>query len=223
MQLSSVNLGQARPLGEEASGPRTGIFKIPSPAPVQVTARGLAGDAICDRRHHGGKDQAVYLYGEPDYAWWSALLGQPVAPGTFGENLTLTGLESAACSIGDRFQIGDVLLEVTAPRIPCATLARRMGDPEFVGKFRDAERPGLYCRVLQEGAVQAGDPVAFVPCSSETVGVLEIFRDFYAPDKSEAAIQRILAAPIAHRLRFRKQRQLWQAAATARARASRSA
>ena len=80
-------------------------------------------------------------------------------PGTFGENLTIAGVETAQALIGDRLAIGDVLLEVTSPRIPCVTLAARMGDPGFVKRFRAAERPGFYCRVLQEGFVRAGDAV----------------------------------------------------------------
>ncbi len=208
MQLISVNIGQAQPIHNAKAIGKTGIYKLPVSEPVQITANGLADDAICDVENHGGVDQAVYLFGSPDYAWWSALLGHELAPGTFGENLTISELESARCSIGDRLQVGAVLLEVSAPRIPCVTLAARMGDPTFVKRFRHAERPGLYCRVLRSGSLQVGDPVTYTPYMGETITALEMFRNFYAPDNSEATLRRHLAAPIAIRDRVEKEARL---------------
>ncbi|MCB9138395.1 MAG: MOSC domain-containing protein [Caldilineaceae bacterium] len=210
MHLLSVNVG--RPESIDVKGGKTGIFKRPMSGPVHVGTYGLAGDAICDTKHHGGRDQAVYLYGVTDYAWWSAELGTELEPGTFGENLTVTGLESADCLIGDRFHMGSgedaVILEVTAPRIPCVTLATRMGDPNFVKRFRFAERPGLYCRVIRPGAVQAGDTVELVRYKGETISAREMFRLFYAPQPDEQTLRRHLAAPIAERGRTEKEEQL---------------
>ncbi len=201
MQLVSVNIGHVQPIQYARKSGETGIFKRPLAGPTQITPLGLAGDAICDVKNHGGVDQAVYIYTLPDYAWWSQELGRPLDPGTFGENLTLSELESAACSIGDRLRIGPVLLEITAPRIPCSTLSARMGDPAFVKRYRAAERPGLYCRVLQPGPVQAGDPVTLEPTSGPTLTILEMFREYFISDLDEAAIRRHLAAPIALRAR----------------------
>ncbi len=191
----------------KASG-RTGIYKLPVDGPVRITAAGLPDDTICDIENHGGPDQAVYVYGAPDYAWWSDELGQELAPGTFGENLTISGLESAGLAIGDRLHIGGAILEVTAPRIPCVTLAQRMGDPGFVKRFRFAERPGVYCRVMRAGEIRAGEPVTLEPYAGEPVKVIAVFRDFYEPDRTPAAIRRFLAAPIAIRDRVEKERQL---------------
>ncbi len=157
MELISVNIGQLRPLQTGKATRQSGIFKLPVTTPVTITTLGIADDAIADSKHHGGPDQALYVYTTPDYAWWSAELGTDLEPGTFGENLTISGLESGRCAIGDRLNVGSVVLEITAPRIPCSTLAARMDDPTFVKRFRAAERPGLYCRVIQTGVVQAGD------------------------------------------------------------------
>lgn len=206
MQLLSVNIGKARAV--QAKSGQTGIYKRPAEHPVQVTRNGLADDTICDTENHGGVDQAVYVYGTPDYAWWSAALGRELEPGTFGENLTVTGLESARLQLGDRLQVGEVGLEVTAPRIPCVTLAVRMGDPAFVKRFRQAERPGVYCRVLQEGHVQVGDAVTLIPYEGKTLGALEMFHDFFRPELDEATIRRHLAAPIAVRDRVEKEARL---------------
>jgi MOSC domain-containing protein YiiM len=208
MQLISVNIGRARPIQNAKASGVTGIYKRPVGEPVQITYNGLSGDAICDVENHGGVDQAIYIYGAADYAWWSQTLGRELAPGTFGENLTIDALESARFSIGDRLHIGAVTLEVTAPRIPCVTLAARMGDPSFVKRFRYAERPGLYCRVIREGCVQVGDPVSYEPCSGETITAIEMFCDFYTPDLDEATIRRHLAAPIAIRDRAEKEERL---------------
>jgi len=208
MQLTSVNVGQERPMPNAKAWGRTGIYKLPVEEAVEITHGGLAGDAICDLEHHGGADQAVYIYSTPDYAWWSGELGRQLVPGTFGENLTITELESAQVGIGDRLHIGAVILEVTAPRMPCVTLATRMGDPAFAERFRAAERPGLYARVVRAGWVQAGDTVTRERLLGETVTVIELFRDFYRPDLTEATLRRHLAAPIAVRDRVEKERRL---------------
>ena len=201
MQLISVNIGQERSIQNGKRAEATGIYKLPVMTPVQITPLGLAGDVVVDVENHGGVDQAVYVYGAPDYAWWSAQLGYELTPGTFGENLTIAGLESAALTIGDMLHIGAVTLQVTAARIPCATLAARMGDPGFVKRFRAAERPGAYCRVLQAGTVQTSDPVKLDRYTGETISLVEMFRAFYNPHPSAETIRRHLAAPIAVRAR----------------------
>ncbi len=208
MRLLSVNVGERR-IQPKRDGPEiTGIYKLPTQGPVQITRLGIPGDFIGDLKNHGGEDQAVYVYGEVDYAWWSQELGHPLEPGTFGENLTLAALESAGFNIGDRFHIGSTVLEVTAPRIPCSTLARRMSDPMFVRLYRRAERPGLYCRVIHEGPVSTGDEVTLETRIGETVKAIEIFREHYAVEKHEGALRRFLTAPIASRTRVDVEKRL---------------
>ncbi len=208
MHLVSVNVGREQALSHAKASGKSGIFKRPMDTPVLVTALGLQGDAICDTENHGGVDQAVYVYGVPDYRWWSRELGRDLAPGTFGENVTVADLESADLSIGDRLLIGRVVLEVTAPRIPCVTLARRMDDSAFLKRFRAAERPGVYCRVLSEGTVRAGDAVRYEPYAGEALTVRALFRDFFAPQRDAAALRQQLVAPIAIRARVEKEQQL---------------
>lgn len=207
MLLLSVNVGQERPIENGKVSGKTGIYKEPVGS-GRIAALGLACDAISDTENHGGVDQAVYVYGLPDYAWWSEELGRELPPGTFGENLTVTDLVSADAFIGDRLHVGDAILEVTAPRIPCATLAARMEDPKFVKRFRWAERPGFYCRVIREGEVRAGDRVTLERYTGETISAIEMFRNFFEPGASEATIRRHLAAPVAVRDRVEKEKQL---------------
>ncbi|MBI4731212.1 MAG: MOSC domain-containing protein [Chloroflexi bacterium] len=201
MKLISVNIGQEQRIEISHRSEQTGIFKLPARGPVRVTALGLEGDFIASKKHHGGPDQAVYVYGAADYNWWSRQLGRELVPGAFGENLTVSDLESARFSIGDRLIVGAVTLEVTAPRIPCGTFASRMGDPLFVKRFREAERPGLYCRVIQEGIIQAGDEVKVEPVRGEKVTLIEVFRDHYEKTADESTLRRLLRSPIAIRVR----------------------
>ena len=208
MQILSVNIGQAKTIENAKSSGKTGIYKEPSQGKIWVGQLGLKGDSICDTKNHGGPDQAVYVYGAKDYGWWTCPFHQDFRAGTFGENLTISDLESSNFAIGDRFKIADVVLEVTAPRIPCGTLAMRMDDLEFVKHFKKAERPGLYCRVLQEGFVQKGDEVRLEPYQGDRISIVQMFRDYYRPELSEQELQRYLALPIAIRDRVEKERSL---------------
>jgi MOSC domain-containing protein YiiM len=200
MKIVSVNIGRPVKKDWTKSG-STGIYKQPVEGAVPVGKLGLERDAICDLKHHGGEDQAVYLYGQPDYEFWSQELGRELEPGTFGENLTVEGLESAKICIGDRFVNGSLVMEVNSPRIPCNTFAQRMGDKLFPKKFLAANRPGVYCRVLSDGWVQAGDIFAHVPFEGEKIPVIEMNRTWNRKDLEPNEVQRFLATPIHHKFR----------------------
>lgn len=206
--LLSVNIGQEQTLVRAEKTEQTGIFKNPVAGPVKVHRMGLEGDFIGDSKNHGGPDQAVYLYFQPEYDWWRAELGRPTFPGMFGDNLTISELESAKLNIGDILHIGEVSLQVTAPRIPCGTLAGRMEIPPFAKQFRFAEKPGVYCRVLKEGVLRAGHDVRLEEYTGTTVSVLEVMRDHYDAGRTVETIRRILAAPVAERARRKKLEQL---------------
>ena len=208
MKLISINIGQKRTQQNGEKLETTGIYKLPTSDSVKITTLGIVEDFIGNPKHHGGPDQAVYVYGAEDYVWWSRELGKEIAPGTFGDNLTIGEMQSADFNIGDRLHIGDVILEVTAPRIPCSTLATRMGDPQFVKKYRYAERPGLYCRVIAEGEIESGMGVTVQPVEGEAVGVIEVFRDWYEKDKDVSTLRRFLRSPIAIRARTKLESQL---------------
>ena len=208
MELISVNLGEKRTLQRRDRSEQTGIFKLPNETAIQITRLGLAGDVVVSKKHHGGPDQAVYVYGLADYEWWSKELEKEMSPGMFGDNLTISELESAQFNIGDLLHLEAVTLQVTAPRIPCSTFATRMDDPGWVKRFRRAERPGLYCRVLQEGVVKKGNRVSVEKYTDSTLSVLEMFREYYNRNKSEELLRRHLAAPIAIRARKDLEKEL---------------
>jgi MOSC domain-containing protein YiiM len=199
MKLLSVNVSGAKTIERGGKSGQTGIFKESVTGQVKVDVLGLEHDTQVDSENHGGKDQAVYLYSLDDYAWWSKQLGTTLEPGTFGENLTLSSLPEPLY-IGDRFAIGSVVLEVTAPRIPCSTLAARMNDLAFVKKFAKAAKPGVYTRVIQTGSLQAGDEVKYLR-GKYNVTTLEEFQMFYQKVQATEDLERFLAAPIAERSR----------------------
>jgi MOSC domain-containing protein YiiM len=132
----------------------------------------MAGDQQADLRVHGGADKAVYAYAREDYLWWAGELGHPLEPGTFGENLTVEGLDLHGAVIGEQWQVGSAVLAITQPRIPCFKLGVRMGDSGFVEHFAAAGRPGAYLRVVAPGDVEAGDTVGLSarPAHGLTVG-----------------------------------------------------
>jgi len=207
MHLESINIGQVETIGRDQQTHTTGICKRPVEGAAYLEEAGVRGDSVVDQLHHGGVDQAVYAYSADDYDWWTKEMGLEVAPGLFGENLTIRGLPTDM-SVGDRLLIGEVVLEATAPRIPCSTFASRMQDPAFGIAFRKAERPGVYFRVLNGGEVSAGDTVTFVVNESSDVSILEIFRFYYARRHDKATLLRFLEAPLAIRFRAKVEAKL---------------
>ncbi len=175
--LLSVNL--AHPHDDRGRTVRlTGIDKRPVTGPVRLDVpaagrSGVGGDLIGDGSVHGGGDQAVYAYAREDLDAWSAELGRPLTGGQFGENLTTLGLDVTGALIGEHWRIGEVLLEVSAPRIPCATFARWIDEPKWIRRFTERAVSGAYLRVLEPGLVQAGAAVEVVhrPAHDVTTGV----------------------------------------------------
>lgn len=207
MQVTSVNLGNAETITHGNQTMTTGICKRPVLGSVHVSELGLHGDHILDSAHHGGPDQAVYAYSEDDYEWWASETGRDYPAGLFGENLTVKGLPSDMY-IGDRLLIGDLVLEATSARIPCGTLAARMTDSGFGLAFRKAERPGIYFRVLNPGAVASGDSVTMVESGASTVTVLDLFRFAYETTHDAEQLRRFLDTPVAERVRAKIESKL---------------
>jgi len=199
MKLIAVNIGKPEPI--PAKSALTGIYKRPQVGPVAIGSLGLEGDAVLDRKHHGGVDQAVYVYFQADYDWWNAQMGSAFAPGTFGENLVISGIDGRTVSVGDRFAIGPVVLEVTCHRTPCSVFAARMGDPKWVKRFLRAGRPGAYCRVIAPGAVEAGMDVRYQPFAGEEVTISELMALEGQREIARDTLERALRAPVHYKMR----------------------
>jgi MOSC domain-containing protein YiiM len=182
--VEAVNVGTPRPIERSNGSVETSsIWKEPVAGRLGVRGVNIDGDDQADRRVHGGPDKAVYAYAGEDTDWWENELGRELGPGTWGENLTLRGVDVTGARIGERWRIGTVLFEVTSPRIPCWKLAKKMDDPKFIKRFAQAGRPGAYLRIIEEGELGAGDEVEIVsrPDVDVTVG---LFADAYEHDRS---------------------------------------
>ncbi|MBD0710093.1 MULTISPECIES: MOSC domain-containing protein [unclassified Streptomyces] len=185
MTLLSVNVGRAKAVDyTDAASGLTGIDKRPVDGPVRIEApgvpgvggAGLAGDSVCDLRFHGGNDRAAYAFAREDLDRWERELGRDLVNGTFGENLTTSGVEVNGALIGERWRIGEeVVLEVTGGRIPCRTFGGFLGEQGWVRRFTQSDAgPGAFLRVIVPGEIRAGDPVTVVhrPDHAITVALL---------------------------------------------------
>lgn len=186
--ILTVNVANPRPNPDNEST-ETGIGKAPTTQAVAVRApgpmrgglgSGLIGDFIGNHKVHGGDDQAVYAYAREDLDEWQTRLGCTLTNGSFGENLTTSGVDVTNARVGERWQVGSdgPLLEVTSPRTPCRTFAAWLDRRGWIKTFTDAATPGAYLRVIRPGTVRAGDPIVVIdrPDHAVTVGV--VFRAF---------------------------------------------
>ncbi|HKE75428.1 MAG TPA: MOSC domain-containing protein [Acidimicrobiales bacterium] len=174
-RVRSVNVGVPRTVRWHGRDVTSAIWKSPVTGRRRVRGVNVDGDDQADRRVHGGETKSLYVYAAEDYRWWSERLGQDLAPGTFGENLTTTGIDPAAARVGERWAVGTATVRVTEPRIPCFKLGIRMGDAGFVDRFADAGRPGTYLAIEQEGEVGPGDDIVRLdrPAAGITIGDIE--------------------------------------------------
>src|SRR5207248_10333999 len=158
-RVLSINVGTVREFEYRGRPVKSAIWK--SPAAGRIAARGvnLDGDDQADRKAHGGPDTAVYAYAVEDARWWEREIGRSFAYGEWGENLTTEGIEVNNALVGERWEIGATVLEVSEPRIPCWRLGVRMNDRIFPRRFAEAMRPGAYLRIVVEGSVGAGDEI----------------------------------------------------------------
>lgn len=186
-KVVSVNVGVPRTIEWLGQTALTAIWKSPVEGRLAVRGVNVEGDDQADRKVHGGRDKAVYSYAVEDEDWWSEQLGRPVEPGTFGENLTLSGVDVTNALVGERWDIGSALFEVAQPRMPCWKLGARMNDPRFPDQFEEAGRPGAYLRIIKEGEVAEGDEVRVVFRPAHGLRVGDVAR-IYHQDRDQAAL-----------------------------------
>lgn len=168
----------------------SGIHKQPVPV-IEVRApgpkrgglgSGVIGDHIGSRKHHGGDGQAVYAFAAEELDLWSTEVGRPLPDGWFGENLTTVGLDVDAALAGEHWRVGEVLLQVTGPRIPCQTFAGHMGERGWVRRFTERGRTGAYLAVLEPGRIEPGAPVVVEHRPDHAFTVPMLFRALTGDD-----------------------------------------
>ena len=183
-RVLSVNVGPAREFEYSGRLAKSAIWK--SPVAGRIAARGvnLDGDEQADRKAHGGPDKAVYAYAVEDARWWEKEIGRSFANAEFGENLTTQGIDVNLAFVGERWEIGTTVLEVSEPRIPCWRLGVRMNDPIFPRRFAEAMRPGAYLRIVVEGSIGAGDEIRVVEKPDHDLTIRDVSR-IYFRDRDE--------------------------------------
>jgi ferredoxin-NADP reductase/MOSC domain-containing protein YiiM len=192
-RLLSVNVGLPRDVEWNGRVVHTGIWKEPVCGRCRVGRLNLEGDGQGDLAGHGGEQRAVFVYQIESYGHWQEQLKRTdFVHGQFGENFTVEGLSDDEVCIGDRFQIGSAVFEVTQPRVTCYRVGIRMNEPRMPALLTASGRPGFYFRVLQEGAVGAGDDIVKVGEAEERMTVAEINALLYLPDHARDRLERAL-------------------------------
>ena len=192
-RLLSVNVGLPRDIEWNGRTVHTGIWKAPVPGRCRVGRLNLDGDGQGDLAGHGGEQRAVFVYQIDSYRYWQAQLKRTdFVHGQFGENFTVEGLSDDVVCIGDRYEIGTALVEVTQPRTTCYRVGIRMNEPRMPALLTSSGRPGFYFRVLREGEVGAGDEIVKVGEAQERMTVAEISALLYSPSHPRERLQRAL-------------------------------
>ena len=191
-RVLSINVGRPREFEFNGRPAKSAIWKSPVTGRVRALGVNLDGDEQADRKAHGGFDKAVYAYAIEDMRWWERELGRSLQCGEFGENLTTEGIAVNEALVGERWEIGTVVLEVSEPRVPCWRLGVRMDDQMFVRRFTEALRPGAYLRIIGEGDLGAGDAIRVIYRPDHDLTIRDVFR-IYTRARNQA--ERLIAVP----------------------------
>ncbi|KRE62221.1 MOSC domain-containing protein [Nostocoides sp. Soil756] len=194
-RVRSVNIGHGRD-GIGSRGRVTGIDKRPvpsievrDPGPKRAGAgSGVVGDDVMNHKDHGGTRQAVYAVAREELDHWAAAIGRPLPDGAFGENLTTEGLDPDGAVVGERWQVGETVLEVCGPRVPCANFAAWMGEKGWVRRFVEHGRPGAYLAVLTPGTIRPGDVVTVIERPAHGITVSTVLAGWFGDEDAARTV-----------------------------------
>ncbi|HEX7584417.1 MAG TPA: MOSC domain-containing protein [Prolixibacteraceae bacterium] len=196
MQIVSTNIAEPILIEWLGQSVQTGIYKYPVETPIFLDIEDVVNDHVLDRRYHGGIDKACYLYSADHYPFWQNKYPDlDWKPGMFGENLTVTGLDESVILIGNCYQVGDAIVQVTQPRQPCFKLGVRFGDQAVVDDFWKAPYPGVYVRILKPGAVKTGDEFVLIEQNHNSISISEVFSVFRRNRNNLELIQKAVQEP----------------------------
>ena len=195
MKILSLQIGLPQRVVAGGKERFTAFGKQPVTGPVRLTRTGLVGDGVGDPKVHGGLDKAVCCYPSEHYPAWERELGVALGPAAFGENFTTAGLTEETVHVGDRFQVGSALVEVSQPRQPCSTLAAMRDRKGFVKEVQESGRTGFYLRVLHEGDVSPGDTIAVAAADPAAISIAEANRIHRDRRHDPDGVRRLLAVP----------------------------
>jgi MOSC domain-containing protein YiiM len=191
-RVLSINVGHARTFEYNRHPAQSAIWKTPVAGRIAARGVNLEGDEQADRKAHGGPDKAIYAYAVEDILWWDQQIGRSIQYGGFGENLTTEGIEVNDALVGERWEIGTTVLEVSEPRVPCWRLGVRMDDKLFPRRFTKALRPGAYLRIIVEGDLASGDKIRVIHRPDHDLTIRDVLR-IYSRDRNE--VERLAVIP----------------------------
>ena len=196
MRVVSTNIGRHRVVVWNQEAIKTGIFKYPVDENIYLGQTEVEGDAVIERKYHGGIDKACYIFSEDHYPAWQAKYPHlEWSHGMFGENLTVNGLDEKTIRIGDVFKVGSAKVQVSEPRQPCFKLNIRFNSKTAVKEFVHYKHCGCYLRVIDEGYVENGDVFRLIESNPESLTVYETFSLLYAKKKDVKLVERALKDP----------------------------
>jgi MOSC domain-containing protein YiiM len=195
MVIESLNIGMPKDEVFHGKKIRTGLCKAPISKALKLGQFGFEGDGVADTKHHGGADKAICVYPVDHYPYWQEILGAELPAAAFGENLSVSGMKEDEVCVGDIFQVGTAVAQVSQPRQPCSTLAMRYNRSDMVKLVVDSGRTGFYFKVLQEGIVGTGDRISLVENDPNRVSVTFANQIFHHDRRNRRGIEKVLAVP----------------------------
>lgn len=196
MKVISTNIGKKRKVTWGNQEIYTGIYKFQVNNPISLGLTDVENDQVIDRRYHGGLDKSCYLYAANHYEYWKQLFPDlDWQWGMFGENITVEGLDESELYIGDILKIGETEVQITQPRQPCFKLGIRLENSMAVKKFIEAERPGIYVRILKPGKVKSGDTIEIKNKKANSYSVKDVFHFLYHSKTNKENIKTAMKIP----------------------------
>lgn len=195
MKVVALSVGKPKQVEYKGKPLETGIYKLPVERAAQLGPEGFSGDGQADLVNHGGPDKAVCVYPEEHYPYWEQELGKPVGVSAFGENLTTSGLLETDVCIGDVFEIGTAVVQVSQPRYPCFKLSQKHGAADMPAKVLKTGYCGFYFRVLKTGEISAGTPIVRVSRGAGSVPVSRVLAVMAAGKQDREGMLQLVGHP----------------------------
>ncbi|MBD0833048.1 MOSC domain-containing protein [Aestuariibaculum sediminum] len=193
MYIKSTNIANAKTIIWNNKEEQTGIFKIPTTSPIYLGKSDVKNDQVIDRKYHGGEFKACYLFSENEYKYWKSLYPDLNWEwGMFGENLTVSNLDETKIFVGDIFQVGTAIIQITEPREPCYKLGIKFGTQDVLKQFIKRGYSGTYVRVLQEGFASSGDALKRIQKDKNKISVHAFFNLLYNPEKDKNIVKSLI-------------------------------
>jgi len=197
MKVISTNIGEPQIISWRGKEVKTGIYKYPVNESVFLDTEDVKGDHVIDRRVHGGVDKACYLYAAEHYAYWKEKYPDlDWNYGMFGENLTVLGLDERIIKIGDIYQLGNAVVQVSQPRQPCYKLGVRFGTQTILKQFIEALMPGVYLRVLTAGFVKTDDILISKEIHEDGISIRDMYVLLYDKNSHIELAKKALENPL---------------------------